>query len=144
MAMAGNLIHEVIPVGMLQCNCSILGDPATREAVVVDPGDEVERILQIIQRHGLKVRSKDEVIAAAADFGLPFTEPEFDSLIWNLEAHLAARRGEKFDAQFPLWQTMWGKYYLEYLVVDLIPALGQADFDAVMKPAPQPQAVHQS
>ena len=38
--MAEKLIHEVIPVGMLQCNCSILGDPVTREAIVVDPGDD--------------------------------------------------------------------------------------------------------
>ena len=55
--MTQKLIHEVIPVGMLQCNCSILGDPATREAVVVDPGDDVGRILEILQRHRLKVRA---------------------------------------------------------------------------------------
>ncbi len=55
--MAEKLIHEIIPVGMLQCNCSILGDPATREAIVVDPGDEVERILEILRRHDLKVRA---------------------------------------------------------------------------------------
>jgi hydroxyacylglutathione hydrolase len=53
--MALGLIHEVIPVGMLQCNCSILGDPATREAIVLDPGDDVERILEILGRHKLKV-----------------------------------------------------------------------------------------
>jgi hydroxyacylglutathione hydrolase len=52
---AAQLIHEVIPVGMLQCNCSILGDPATGEAIVVDPGDDVERILEILRRHKLKV-----------------------------------------------------------------------------------------
>ena len=28
----------------------------------------------------------------------------------------------QFDGQFPLWQLMWGKYYLEYLVIDLIPS----------------------
>jgi hypothetical protein len=50
--------------------------------------------------------SKDEVMAAAAAFGLPFTEAEFDRLIWDLEAHLAAKRGEAFDAHFPLWETM--------------------------------------
>src|SRR5579864_4663728 len=55
--MAEKLIHEVIPVGMLQCNCSILGDPVTREAIVVDPGDDVARILESLQRHGLKVRA---------------------------------------------------------------------------------------
>jgi hydroxyacylglutathione hydrolase len=55
--MADKLIHEVIPVGLLQCNCSILGDPATGDAIVVDPGDDVERILGIVRRHGLKVRT---------------------------------------------------------------------------------------
>lgn len=55
--MAEKLIHEIIPVGALQCNCSILGDPITREAIVVDPGDEVERILEILRRHDLKVRA---------------------------------------------------------------------------------------
>jgi hydroxyacylglutathione hydrolase len=55
--MSGKLIHEVIPVGLLQCNCSILGDPDTREAIVVDPGDEVDRILEILRRHELHVRA---------------------------------------------------------------------------------------
>ena len=51
------LIHEIIPVGWLQCNCSIVGDPESRECVVIDPGDEVERILEVIARHDLKVRA---------------------------------------------------------------------------------------
>jgi glyoxylase-like metal-dependent hydrolase (beta-lactamase superfamily II) len=55
--MAGALIHEILPVGMLQCNCSILGDSETREALVVDPGDEVDRILEVLQRHALTVRA---------------------------------------------------------------------------------------
>jgi hydroxyacylglutathione hydrolase len=55
--MTQKLIHEVLPVGMLQCNCSILGDPATGEAIVVDPGDEVDRIVAILSRHKLKVRA---------------------------------------------------------------------------------------
>jgi hydroxyacylglutathione hydrolase len=54
---APKLIHEVIPVGLLQCNCSILGDPETGEALVVDPGDEVERIQEILGRHKLKPRA---------------------------------------------------------------------------------------
>ncbi len=49
------LIHITIPVGMLQCNCSIIGDPATREALVIDPGDEVTRILDLLGRHRLTV-----------------------------------------------------------------------------------------
>jgi len=49
------LIHITVPVGLLQCNCSIVGDPVTREALVVDPGDEVTRILDLVGRHRLKV-----------------------------------------------------------------------------------------
>jgi hydroxyacylglutathione hydrolase len=52
-----SFIHITIPVGMLQCNCSIIGDPVTREALVVDPGDEVTRILDLIGRHRLIVKA---------------------------------------------------------------------------------------
>ena len=51
------MIHEVLPVGMLQCNCSIFGDETTREAMVIDPGDEIESILERIRLHGLTVKS---------------------------------------------------------------------------------------
>jgi hydroxyacylglutathione hydrolase len=43
---------ETIPVGPLQCNCSILVDEPTGRAVVIDPGDEAERIARAIARHG--------------------------------------------------------------------------------------------
>lgn len=75
----------------------------------------------------LKVKSKDEVIAAAKQFGYPFDDSEFNSLIWNLEIQLAEKRQENFDAHFPLWQTMWGKYYLEYLVTELISSLKEKE-----------------
>src|SRR5215831_5537906 len=52
-----SLIHITIPVGMLQCNCSIIGDPLTREALVVDPGDEVTRILELLGRRRLTVKA---------------------------------------------------------------------------------------
>lgn len=51
------LIHEILPVGMLQCNCSIVGDPRTREAIVIDPGDEIDRILAVLAKHRLTVKA---------------------------------------------------------------------------------------
>jgi len=33
---------------MLQCNCSIFGDETTREAIVVDPGDNIAEIQAIL------------------------------------------------------------------------------------------------
>jgi glyoxylase-like metal-dependent hydrolase (beta-lactamase superfamily II) len=41
---------------MLACNCSILGDETTREALVIDPGDDISQILKIVERHGLHVQ----------------------------------------------------------------------------------------
>jgi hydroxyacylglutathione hydrolase len=51
------MIYLKVPVGMLQCNCSIIGDPRTLECIVVDPGDEVERILGLLGRYTLKVKA---------------------------------------------------------------------------------------
>jgi hypothetical protein len=79
----------------------------------------------------LKVQSKADVVAAAAAVGLPFTEREFDAVIWDLEVQLAQKRGEPFDAHFPLWETMWGRYYLEYLVLDMLPSFTDAELEAV-------------
>jgi glyoxylase-like metal-dependent hydrolase (beta-lactamase superfamily II) len=49
------MIHEILRVGPLQCNCSIFGDEQSREALVVDPGDDIDQVLGIIRRHQLKV-----------------------------------------------------------------------------------------
>jgi hydroxyacylglutathione hydrolase len=51
------LLHFSIPVGLLQCNCSIIGDPITREALVLDPGDEIHRIMDLLGRHKLAVKA---------------------------------------------------------------------------------------
>jgi hydroxyacylglutathione hydrolase len=50
------MIHEIFPVGPLQCNCSIIGDEATREAMVIDPGDDIEDVLAIVRKHNLQVK----------------------------------------------------------------------------------------
>ena len=51
------MIHEMLPVGVLQCNCSIFGDEQTREAIVIDPGDNIPEIQAILKRHNLKVKA---------------------------------------------------------------------------------------
>lgn len=51
------MIHEILPVGILQCNCSIFGDETTREAIVIDPGDQIEDIQAVLERHRLKVKA---------------------------------------------------------------------------------------
>lgn len=47
---------ETLVVGQLQVNCFIVACDKTREALVVDPGDEAERILQRLLAHGLQLK----------------------------------------------------------------------------------------
>ena len=41
---------------MLACNCSILGDETTGEAVVIDPGDDIERVQRVLAQHHLHAK----------------------------------------------------------------------------------------
>ena len=49
------MLHEILPTGPLQCNCSILGDEESGRALVIDPGDDIPEIQAILERHGLQV-----------------------------------------------------------------------------------------
>lgn len=50
------MIHKILSVGPLKCNCSIIGDETTHEAMVIDPGDDIENILAVIRQHKLEVK----------------------------------------------------------------------------------------
>ena len=50
------MIHEVIAVGSLQCNCSVIGDELSHEAMVVDPGDNIDQVLAALGKHGLTLK----------------------------------------------------------------------------------------
>jgi hydroxyacylglutathione hydrolase len=95
------LIHEIIPVGMLQCNCSILGDPETHEAIVVDPGDEVERILEILRARQLTVRA---IVSTHAHIdhvgGLALLHKATKAPVLIHEADLELYRHLEMQAQF--------------------------------------------
>ncbi|MBK5255604.1 MAG: MBL fold metallo-hydrolase [Vicinamibacteria bacterium] len=51
------MIIETFPVGPLQCNCTILGDPETGEAIVIDPGDEAPKVLKRLAALGLRPKA---------------------------------------------------------------------------------------
>src|SRR5947209_18247212 len=50
------MFHKSCPVGPLQCNCSVIGDEQTHEAMVIDPGDKVEDILEILRQQKLTLK----------------------------------------------------------------------------------------
>jgi len=50
------MILETFPVGLLQCNCTLLGDEVTGKAMVIDPGDNVPFILERLAAHRLALK----------------------------------------------------------------------------------------
>jgi len=50
------MVHEILPVGPLQCNCSVIGDDVSHEAIVIDPGDDIEDVLAVVRKHKLQVK----------------------------------------------------------------------------------------
>jgi hydroxyacylglutathione hydrolase len=47
------MIIDAVVVGVFQENCYLIGEKKCGEAVVIDPGDEVDRILEKLARHSL-------------------------------------------------------------------------------------------
>lgn len=51
------MIFEILAVGPLVVNCFILGCEKDREGIIVDAGEDAERIIAAAERHGLTIRS---------------------------------------------------------------------------------------
>jgi len=44
----GDVIFESFPVGPLQCNCAIIGDPIAKTCLIIDPGGDPDKIMAIV------------------------------------------------------------------------------------------------
>lgn len=102
-------IFDRLVVGPIQCNCYIVGDPQTKEAIVIDPGDQPDDILASIERHGLKL------VAAVA------THAHFDHVL-GAEA-IRERTGVPFYLHaddVPILQAMQERG-LKFLGIELPP-----------------------
>ena len=59
------MIIRIIPVGPLEANCFIIADEATKKAIIIDPGDEPDRILEDLNNEGV---SADYIVCTHAHF----------------------------------------------------------------------------
>lgn len=81
------------PAGPLQCNCTIIGHLPSNEAVVIDPGGNVQTILNILAQHGftltriLHTHGHFDHIMAAGQLqehtGAPTAIHEGDRWLWD-------------------------------------------------------------
>jgi hydroxyacylglutathione hydrolase len=104
-------IVETFPVGPLQCNCTVLADPVSREAVVIDPGDEPERILRALESAKLRAVALvhthahlDHITASRAvkeATGAPIRLHAADRPLYDALPEQAAFFGLRADAPLP-------------------------------------------
>lgn len=88
-----SIFIKTFPVGPLQCNCTIIGDKISGQAIVADPGGDAEEILSVLAQEGLKVT---QIIHTHAHFdhflasghmhhqtGAPLCLHRADEPLWN-------------------------------------------------------------
>lgn len=90
---ANEYIVRTFPVGPLQCNCTVIGDPVSKKALVVDPGGNAEVILALLAELELKVIAiihthahLDHILAAGeikSATGAPIYLHESDMFLWS-------------------------------------------------------------
>lgn len=87
------MLLATLAVGPLECNCSIVVDPATSDAVIIDPGGDADRLLDLVRREGLTVRALvhthahlDHILASARireETGAPTRLHPGDRFLWD-------------------------------------------------------------
>lgn len=110
------LRHETLPVTPFQQNCSLLWCDATNEAVLVDPGGDIPRLLAAVQRHGVTLAALwlthahiDHAGATgqlAREHGLPVIGPHPGDRMW-IDALAQQSRMFGFPPAEPFEPTRW-------------------------------------
>ncbi len=102
--MAPNPLVRAIPVSAFETNCYLAADPSTRDALIIDPGDDAELIVEAIQADDLNIQGiinthghADHIGANGIlkqEFGCPIMIHEPDALyLMNASLNLSALLG---------------------------------------------------
>ncbi len=94
-AASSALFIKTFPVGPLQCNCTVVGNPVTKKAMVIDPGGDPDIIMGILESGGYSVSR------------ILHTHAHFDHFLASGE--MRERTGAKLclhKADRPLWEHL--------------------------------------
>ena len=110
------LKYLTIPVTPFQQNCSLVWDDASKQAAVIDPGGDTERILAAVEKLGLKLEriwithAHVDHAAATADLAeglqLPIHGPHPEDQFW-IDGLAQAAAMYQFPPAKPFTPTRW-------------------------------------
>ncbi|MBO8129123.1 MAG: MBL fold metallo-hydrolase [Peptococcaceae bacterium] len=106
------MLLEVLPVGALQANCYIIGCDKTKQAFIIDPGDEPEKILAAVRSLGVTVAGillthghADHIGAASAvkkSLNCPvYIHPEDSAMLTDSKLNLSSFLGRDTVLEAP-------------------------------------------
>ena len=75
----------------------------------------------------LRTKSDYEIVKFAEKLKYKFTVADLTDIVWEMEIFLSKKINEKFDETFSLWKTMWGKFYFDYIIENIIKALTEEE-----------------
>jgi len=89
----GEVVFESFPVGPLQCNFTLIGDPVTKTCLIIDPGGDPEKIMALVEQHDFAVKAiihthahLDHILASAEikkRTGAPLLLHQGDKYLWD-------------------------------------------------------------
>lgn len=139
-------VIEGLAVGALAANCYLVACPQTRQALVVDPGDEAERILARIRERGVTVAtilhthghfdhiSATEALLAGLDAPVPVLAHPADEYLYSLEMR---RGGAQFGYPLPAHVTMPDSTITDGMAIEV----GRLRLRAVATPGHTPGSI---
>ena len=96
------MIIETRAVGPFFKNGFVLGCEETREAVLIDPGDEVEELLAFARQKALNIRHITGVAAAKRALGVPIHLHRDDRFLYEKAVSQGAMFGLRVEAPPPV------------------------------------------
>ncbi len=136
------MIVETLAVGPLGCNCTILGCPETRQAIVVDPGGDPDRIAARLDHHGLKPVAYFHTHAHFDHLlGTPDLKARYGAEILLHEADLALYESLPMQGSF-FGMTLTRPLPVDRFVVDTMHlAIGKQSGEVIHTPGHTPGSV---
>lgn len=137
------LKKHTLVVGPFQCNCSIVVCEKTKEAIIVDAGDEFEKIRAAVEKHGVTVKYSVHTHAHLDHIGAVG-----GLKAWRPETKICLHKGDEWIYQnLPMQGQLFGFEYAppppvdHFMEHEEVMTVGEHKFSVIHTPGHSPGGV---